>query len=464
VNRTGENVTFTEAVNPFSESEHRFEDTPAGQNTISQEDYLSIKIRAIWNQFRKEPLYFWLFCGYLFFEYFRPQQIYPSIDFIPWSKLFVIGALIGSIMSGKSSPSAAPLAKYFWGLIITVILSSLFAEFPGYAFSKFNEAFNWLIIFYLFIRIVTNRFRFFVVLLLIMLASYKMSQHGAISWAKRGFAYSNWGIAGPGGYFGNAADLGVQMLIMLPISIVFFKWCSKYWGKLKKMFFILFPITVLMSIVATGERGTLVGLGAICLVFVLTQKKRIRNLMLVATFTAIVIYMMPKEHIDRFRIMGKDSTSQARMTYWKRGVEFFKDKPVLGIGYYNWIPYYSKYHPRESLREDHQEIAHSTPIIILAELGFLGFFFYYGLAVKMIFLNIRSIKIAYMEKEAIWGSIPFALNLGLVGFLFASMFITVTFYPFLFVQASLSAALYNILANESRDISTEDQAATMSGW
>jgi putative inorganic carbon (hco3(-)) transporter len=426
---------------------------------ITSDEYLSIGVGAMWAQFKREPLYFWLFCGYIFFEYVRPQSIYPSIDILPWTKLCVIGALIGTLRSRESSPPATPLAKYYWGLIVVVFFSALFAEFPGYAFSKFAEAFNWLIIFYLFIRIVTNRYRFFVVLLLMVLASYKMSQHGAITWALRGFAFEEWGIAGPGGYFGNAADLGVQMLIMLPISFAFFMGCHSYWGKLKKLFFIIFPVTVLMSIVATGERGTILGLAAIGLVFVLASKKRIRNLFLISILTALVFAAMPQEHLDRFSTAGEDETSLARIRYWKRGVEIFKDHPVLGIGFYNWIPYYAKHYPYESLRASHQEIAHSTPIIVLAELGVFGFIFYYGLALKVIVLNFRSMKMARFDEETIWGRIPFALILGIVGYSVASIFITVTFYPFLFIQASLSAALYNILSKENRFMPDGDPEA-----
>jgi O-antigen ligase len=423
---------------------------------ISPERYLSIDVKAIWRQLKQEPFHFWLFCGYLIFEYVRPQQIYPFIDIIPWAKLLVLGTLIGTFLAKEEAPPSTPLAKYYWGLMLAVFLSCVFAEFPGYSFSKFFEAFNWLIIFYLFIRIVTSRFRFFIVLLLILLASYKMSQHAAISWARRGFTFERWGIAGGAGFFGNAADLGVQMLLVLPLSIVFYQVCHTYWGRFKKILFLLFPLTVLMAIIATGERNTLVGLAGMCLVFVLTQKNRLKNIILISIFAAVFIAAMPQELKDRFDTIGKDNTSLSRITYWKRGIDFFKEHPIVGIGYYNWIPYYVKYHPGESLRQDHQEIAHSTPIIVLAELGVLGFIFYYCIAVRMILLNIRSSKIARLDNERLWESIPFGLNIGIIGFLGASIFITVTFYPFLFIHASLTAALHNVLIKERRAITEKN--------
>jgi len=418
---------------------------------ISSKDYLSINIKAILMQLKQEPSYFWLFCGYLFFEYVRPQSIYTSIDILPWAKLFVIGAAIGSFLSKKTVPSSSSLTKYYWGLIISVFTSSVFAEFPDLAFSQFNVVLNWLIVYYLFIRIVTTKFRFFIVLLLIMLASYKMSQHAAISFAGRGFTFERWGIAGTPGFFGNAADLGVQMLIILPLSIILIKGCYSYWGSVKKLFFILLPITALMTIIATGERNTLVGLAAICLVAPLTSKRRIRNILLMSVFVVGLIAVMPQALRDRFDTAGTDKTSETRLTYWKRGIEFFKDHPILGIGYNNWVPYYQKYPLLRPLREKSQEVAHSTPITVLAELGILGFIFYYSIVLNTILLNLRSMKISRSNVEGIWRDIPFALNIGLVGFLTTSIFLSITFYPFLFIHASLSAALYNILSSEYKN-------------
>jgi len=415
---------------------------------IYSENYFALKVKPIWMQLKQEPFYYWLFCGYLFFEYVRPQSIYTYIDILPWAKFLVIGALIGCFLSKEVVTQPSSLTKYFWGLVFAVFLSSIFAEIPRLAFENYNVVLNWLIVYYLFIRIVTTKFRFFIVMLLIMLASYKMSQHAAISWARRGFSYEGWGIAGGLGFFGNAADLGVQMLIILPLSLVLIKACHSYWGGLKKLFFILFPVTVLMAIVATGERNTLVGLAAMCFVGTMTLRNRVRNVLIMTVLTVCLITVIPQASLNRFDTAGTDGTSLARLTYWKRGIEFFKENPVLGIGYNNWGAYYQKYYPGESLRTEHQEVAHSTPITVLAELGLLGFIFYYGIALGTISINLRTIKLSRSNSEWIWRDIPFALNIGMVGLLAASMFISVTFYPFMFIQASLSAALYNILAKE----------------
>ncbi len=419
---------------------------------ISSRDYFSINVKAIWIQLRQEPYYFWCLCFYLIFEYVRPQAIYTSIDVIPYAKIFVLLAIIGSLLDKKTSKVPSPLTKYFWGLMLVVVLSATFAEFPEIAFANINTPLNWLIIYYIFIRIVTTKFRYFTVILLIMLATYKMSQHAAIAWVRRDFAFDRWGVSGGLGLFGNAADLGVQMLVILPLSVFLILRCYSYWGILKKIFFSLFPISILMAIIATGERNTLVGLVAICIVSALATKKRIRNLFVMSIFMMCIFAVMPEQFRDRFDTIGTDNTSQSRLRYWNRGIDFFIEHPILGIGYNNWVPYYQKYYPGESLRGEHQEVAHSTPITVLAELGILGAIFYYCIAFNTLTVNFRTMKIPCSDMQGFWDDIPFALNVGLVGFLVASLFLSITFYPFLFIQASLSAALYNIRLNENRSI------------
>jgi putative inorganic carbon (HCO3(-)) transporter len=429
---------------------------------ISTDKCFSVNIKAIWAEFKRQPFHFWFLCGYLFFEYFRPQTIYPAIDILPWAKVMVILAAIGTFASKESVPSAAPLAKYFWGLVFAVFCSCIFAEFPGTAFSNINAVLNWLIIYYLFVRIVTTKFRFFVVMFLIMLASFKMSQHAAISWAARGFAFARWGVAGTPGFFGNAADLGVQMLIVLPLSIAIIRNYYSSWGFLKKLIIVFFPITVVMAIIATGERNTLLGLASMGLVTAFAAKRRFKNMILISALGLCLIAVMPRALLDRFDTAGKDTTSQARLMYWKRGIQFFEEHPLLGIGYHNWVPYYVKYYPAEALTGKTQQVAHSTPIQILAELGLLGFIFYYGLAFKTILLNSRLIKSSRPNQERIWKDVSYALNIGLIGFLTSSIFITVTFYPFLFIQASLTASLRNMLLREDQNALPENENIEMS--
>ena len=90
-------------------------------------------------------------------------------------------------------------------------------------------------------------------------------------------------------------------------------------------------------------------------------------------------------------------------------------------------------------------------VTVAAEMGSLGLFFFYGMALWTIVTNLRTMKAlrGASDEDKLWRFIAFGLNLGLVGFLLGSCFVTQHEYPFLFVQASLSAALFNVVVRRS---------------
>lgn len=408
-------------------------------------DFLALKVGAIWLQMKAEPAYFWLLCGYFFVEYVRPQSVYPALDILPWGKLCLLGALGLRMMSSEPRSIKNPLTFTSVGFFIAALLSSVLAYFPSASFDRFAAFLNWVILYFVVIWIVTTRFRLYMIVLVLMACSFKMSQHGAIVWVRRGLTFEFYGITGGPGYFGNAADLGVQMLIFVPLSLAFVLGCRQYWGLLKQILFVLMPISAVMTVIATGERGTLLGLATMGLVMVAIGRQKFRKLLIIAFAGFLVFQLMPERYLARFETAGTDGTSQARLRYWARGIQMFQENPVFGIGFNNWQAYYSQRFPGESLRAGHQEVAHSTPITVLTEMGLLGFVFFYGMALMTLVANRRTLQALKDSTEPIyWRYLALSLSIGLFGFLAASCFVTEHEFPFLFVQACLSAAMYNI--------------------
>lgn len=434
---------------------------PAGNpEPIEEAEYGSVNIKTLWRKLKQEPACFWLLCAYVFFEYVRPQSIYPVLDFLPWGKVLLLGAFASRFLHKDPKSLDNPLTFAQVGFFIAALASSLFADHPSLSFDRFVAFVNWLLLYMLFVWTLTTRFRFFIMMLLLLLASFKMSQHAAITWVRRGMTFEAWGISGGPGYFGNAADMGVQMLVFLPLALALILGCQRYWGRVKKAIFLLFPISALMAIMATGERGTMLGLAMMGLMTIMAGKQRLRKLIAIGLVGFAVFHIMPDQYKARFQTAGTDGTSQARLKYWARGIEMYQDHPVFGIGFNNWVNYYSMHYPGESLRgADHQEVAHSTPITVLAEMGTFGFVFFYGIAVSTIRTNMKTMRVAKSLPSQLWYYQAFALNIGLIGFLTASCFITEHEFPFLFVQSSLSAALYNVITKNVAQKKTRRQRA-----
>ncbi|WP_081617213.1 O-antigen ligase family protein [Thioalkalivibrio sulfidiphilus] len=409
-------------------------------------DVYRLRIGAIWQRLKAEPLYFWFFCGYIFFEYVRPQSIYPAISIIPWMPILLLGALFLFIVDGRASKSlSGPLTFPVLGFFIVAFLSIPFAYDPSVSIEQVDVLINWVLVYLLFIWIVDSRFRFFVIFLILLLASFKMAQHGFRVGLSRGFAFERWGVGGPPGWFQNAADLGVQMIIYTAWSIAFYFGLKNSWNsKILKWIGLFFIVSGFGAALATGQRNTVLAFVAMAIALVIFSKRRILNLFLILLVTLGAYSLSSQEFRDRFVNAGESDTAQSRLHFWRQGISFYADNPVIGVGYNNWIVYYAAYGVDDDIHGGNVMVAHSAPITVAAELGSLGLFFYHLVILVTILVNIRTARLFAGLDPPFWRLVALSLSYGLIGYVVASAFLSVSYYPFLWVHAALSASLYRI--------------------
>ena len=203
------------------------------------EDYYSINVRSIWAGLKQESAAFWWLCIYVFIEYVRPQSIYPVIDIIPWAQVTLLLAIVTAYVDKSVVWVRSSVNGLFIFFFIAVFLSVLFAFKQAASLGTINNPINWIIVYFLIITVVNTEKRFLVFILLFLLVSFKMSQHGFRSYAARGFSFSGWGVAGAPGWFQNSGEFGIQMAIFTPLSIAFILALKESWGRLKRLFFLL---------------------------------------------------------------------------------------------------------------------------------------------------------------------------------------------------------------------------------
>jgi putative inorganic carbon (hco3(-)) transporter len=427
-------------------------------NDESLEDVYRLRLKSIWRRLKDEPLHFWLFCGYLFFEYFRPQGIFPIIDFLPWARMLILGALLAVLVDRQDSKSVAgPLTPAFFAYYAVLLLSIFFAYDPAYSVRGLTAMINWLLVYLLFLWIVNTKFRLLIAFGILFIASLKLAQHGFRLSASRGFGYG-FGVRGPAGYFQNSADLGVQMAIYTPWAVAVYFGLRKYWpNRYLRWLFIFAPVAGVITAMATGQRNTAVAFVAMGLAVVMFSRRRVRNFVIIGVCAVAAFMMMPDRYKARFETAGTDQTSDYRLMYWERGMDFYAENPVLGAGFNNWIPYYMWNYPGDTLRGRY-EVAHSVPVTVAVETGTLGLVTYYFLVLCIFIANARSARLFASTDPPFWRYFAISLNVGLVGFLAAGIFLSIAYYPFLYFQAGLTAALYKLASRERGKLRMSDQA------
>ena len=193
----------------------------------------------MWAGLKQESPGFWFLCIYIFLEYVRPQSIYPAIDFLPWAQIFIIIAVAAAFRDRSIKWVKNPQSTLIILFTCIVLLSSVFAFRPGLAFPKIYVVFNWLILYFLVVSLVNTEKRFLIFVLLFLLVSFKMSQHGFRTFASRGFSFAGWGVSGSPGWFQNSGEFGIQMTIFVPLSIAFILALRRILGTLEKTVFLL---------------------------------------------------------------------------------------------------------------------------------------------------------------------------------------------------------------------------------
>jgi O-antigen ligase len=404
------------------------------------EGLYAIQIRKIISTIREEGWAFIFICVYLFFEYVRPQSIYTFLDVIPWVPIVLSLSFGALFFSGnfKFQPNRLNKLIVCYGLV--VILSSVFSQYPAVSFSNWRAFFDWFLVYFLIVLIVNNEKRFFIFLLSFLIYSLKMSQHGFLSWLKRGFAFTNWGVTGAPGWFHNSGEVGIQMCIYVPLAIAFIFAVYRYLSKSKLFFFLLMPFTGIGTAVASSSRGALIGL-ALAGIRPLLSRPRIFFIssVLLSVVAALTIVSIPDEFKQRFDRAGSDRTSLHRIERWHHGVDTMQQSPVLGIGFEAWREYYPQHYQVEI---GGTPLVHNVFLQCGTELGYAGL----GLFVLMIlacFANTRKVRKLSREKDDQFLAImSYGFDAALLGFLGSGFFVTVLYYPYFWIHCALTTCLY----------------------
>lgn len=400
----------------------------------------SINIRHIHAAIKNEGWSFIFICTYLFFEYVRPQSIYTWLDIIPWPQVILILTVISLFFEKDRYYSGNILNKLMVAYALVVLLSSAVSTYPGASFSRLRTFFDWFIVYFLIIKIVNNEKRFFIFLLLFLLCSFKMSQHGARSWIMRGFSFAGWGVTGAPGWFQNSGEVGIQMCIFVPLSIAFIFGVYKYLPKIWRIIFLLMPVTGVLTIIASSSRGAMIGLAGSG-IWALKRRPKIFFPSLIALLIIffIVCQIIPPEFLDRFDTAGQDKTSLVRMERWEHGLDAMNKLPLFGVGFNVWDIYYPNHY---NIEFKGTYLVHNVFVQCGSELGYSGLSIF-GLMIISCFITTYKIRKMSLESDdKFLSTITYGMDAALIGFLGSAFFVTVLYYPYFWIHCALTSCLY----------------------
>ena len=398
----------------------------------------ALTIGGIWTTYLRQSPAFWFTSFYLFLEYVRPQQIYTSIAFIPWGKLAIGFAFLFTLAEGRMQFRETFLWVMLTVFSLVLFASSVGAYDPSASFRNIDAWIIWLLAITVVAGTIRTRAELILTFTLWCLWNFKMSQSAFRSWLADGFAFRDWGASGAPGWFSNSGEFGIEMCVFFPIVGYLL---IGLWPNLSKSRRILLAIAALSAVigaVASSSRGAVLGLAAIGLWMLLRSPQRVKAGLVVIVLSGLVWIALPAENKKRWSEAGDDKTSTLRIQYWKDGITIANQYPALGIGYKNWMPYYTTHYNSAG------QMPHNVFIECVAELGYAGLVSFVMLIGGVFWQNAQTRRLTGKQARApdrVAYYLAYGLDGGLVGFLASGFFITVLYYPYFWMTLAMTMAL-----------------------
>lgn len=211
---------------------------------------------------------------------------------------------------------------------------------------------------------------------------------------------------------------------------------------------------LIAALLFTKSRGALVGLFAMFGVLLIYFRAYLfRALLVIVPVCALIIMTLPDQFVTRTesmlglvsankaRVVKHDQSIYNRLAEMLTALDMFTTHPIGGVGLDNYTQLFQKYTLDNHYVARHSaRAAHSRYLEVAAEQGLIGLFAFFalcGFSLGRAFYYSRAIG-RHSVREA---SLPLAIGLSLVGYLFASVFLHEDYSRLFFIVIGMALAL-----------------------
>jgi O-antigen ligase len=399
-------------------------------------------------------LFYFPFLGalaYLTFEYARVSAMFPVLVPLQAGKLLVTAVfaawLLNGLVSGRLKFVSEKINWVMLGWVVVGFLAIAGAARTDLATGGAVDLAKWAAIYILFANLINSPVKWHWFVWAFVLLNLKLSQ-----FQLRSYAYeianatdANWVViqgvgAGSTSFLGNATDFGAAMCVVLPFAVYLGRCARPKWlrilGFAAAGFFV-------MSIIRTGSRGAAVAMFAMALVYWLKSRNKVPVAFAVVGLVIAVWIIAPPAWQDRFVSAAnyeEDATASSRIDFWKAGIQMFLTHPLSGVGMMNFPHNYLAGGGEKAIAP------HSIFVQAASELGLPGITILFALLYLILKRNRETRFLARGGGTVGRDLHAFAdaMDLSLVGFVVSGAFLTILYYPHIFVILGMAVSLNQI--------------------
>ena len=375
--------------------------------------------------------------------YVQPGGYYPFIDdaklgtFIP-ILVFLVSLFVKSNVS-HSDIWKNTVTKYLLFFIFLVGLSSIFKPAVE-ALNELKLVVGHFFLYYSIIRIADTKQKFKKIILtlgLVHVLLIYLNPDLILHPETRSYIQ---GVT----FLGDGNDFSLSLCIVFSLILFLFLDSDK---KNTRLMLMTILIVIVLAIIGTQSRGATLALAGVLFYLWLKGNQKILGIVAIGFLSVAVLLFAAPEYFTRMQTIQsyeEDGSAQGRIKAWKKGFKMARSNPVLGVGPGNYGVY------------NGDVTAHSMYFLALGELGFPGVFFIIAYII-MIMRGIRHrLKSLGGEEKSLSNRRMFIHIQGaVIGFAIAGAFLSVLYYPHLFMVGAIYFLAQNLYMREQKDLSAD---------
>ncbi|HEX8634398.1 MAG TPA: O-antigen ligase family protein [Pyrinomonadaceae bacterium] len=376
--------------------------------------------------------------------YFRPYELHPSLAGLTslayWLAFVTLLIFLPTQFALEGNLTARPReVNLVLLLCLCALISIPLAIDPGEAWTAFNYPFiRAVAMFIVIVNVVRTPLRLKGLMFLGIAVGIVLSASAINDYRLGRFAIAEGQrVAGVvGGMFGNANDMALHLVVMIPLAIGLLLSTRNL---LAKPLYAAAAFLMVGGIIASFSRGAFLGLlgAGLVLAWKLGRRNRVLMIVLVAVVVVALVALAPGEYTDRLSTIGsvnRDDSSASRRDLLVRSIIVAIYNPVFGVGIGNFHIV--------SIRE---LVSHNSYTQVAAEMGLAAAVIY----TSFIVVPLRRLRvIEHATYDTRRGSriyyLSVALQASLVAFMIGSFFGSVAYQFSVYYLVGYAVALRRI--------------------
>ena len=424
----------------------------------------------------------WAFNGLLVFTallYLRPQDTIRPLAIVPLAEIAAISGLVamafGRLRHGLSLTRVTPELVGVVALGAVILLTAPFSIWVGGAVKTFLDLYvKVLLIFALMVNSLTSPERVRRFTWVVLIATSYIAFRAVFDYLRGFNLVENGRVMGAvGGMFQNPNDLALNMVAILPLSVLL---ALRADSKFARLFAVAAGCLMIGATIASQSRSGFLGLLAMMVFLGILVGRKSPRLILAGAFAMLLaVPLVPASYWQRMSSITNDSmdatgSREARRVLLGEAWRAFTENPLTGVGAGNFVAY-DPQGRTESWKE-----AHNVLLQVASELGIAGIAIFLFLIFRAMFaarqasrLLLRAIGVSGRRRATGTGEAPpqvvtvreaayldahgAAMTAAVAGWFFSALFASVaynwTFYYLLALAIAPREILIDRLAGRS---------------